>query len=167
MVRVGSLTSGFDHDLHYLISDSVQTHQVLSTPTRTTPSEPRATTGRHLEAADLARVAGIMLRVCKYMRHHCTLLETYHLSSSRTVESRPREDQQSSVVDRASSSQAYGRHHYRRCVTLAARHGLTATARSRTPTRRRQNAGGDHEGGAGFATESNPPPPTTRSAGNR
>ena len=52
-------------------------------------------------------------------------------------------------------------------VTLAARQGLTATARSRTPTRRSQNAGGDPEGGAGFATESNPPPPTTRSAGNR
>ena len=74
----------------------VQTHQVLSTPTRTTPSGPRATTGRHLEASDLSRVAGIMLRVCKYMRHHGTLRETYHLSSSRTAESRP-QDQQSSV----------------------------------------------------------------------
>ena len=92
----------------------VQTHQVLSTPTRTTPSGPRVTTGRYFEASDLARVAGIMPRVCKYMGHHGTLRETYHLSSSRTVESRPREDQQSSVVDRASSSQAYGRHHYRR-----------------------------------------------------
>ena len=96
------------------ITRKVQTHQVLSTPTRTTPSGPRVTTGRYLEASDLARVAGIMPRVCKYMGHHGTLRETYHLSSSRTVESRPREDQQSSFVDRTSASQAYGRHHYRR-----------------------------------------------------
>ena len=71
------------------ITRKVQTHQVLSTPTRTTPSGPRVTTGRYLEASDLARVAGIMLRVCKYMGQRGTLRETYHLSSSRTAESRP------------------------------------------------------------------------------
>ena len=89
-------------------------HQVLSSPTRTTPSGPRVTTGRYLEASDLPRVAAIMPRVCSRMGPHGSTVVTMHLTSSRPPESRPRDGQQPSFDDRASSSQAYGRHHYRR-----------------------------------------------------
>ena len=72
------------------IARKVQTHQVLLTPTRTTPSGPRVTTGRYLEASDLPRVAAIMHRVCSRMGPHGSTVVTMHLTSSRPPESRPR-----------------------------------------------------------------------------
>ena len=60
------------------ITRKVQTHQVLSTPTRTTPSGPRVTTGRYLEASDLPRVAAIMPRVCSRMGPHASRIRRRH-----------------------------------------------------------------------------------------
>ena len=92
------------------ITRKVQTHQVLSTPTRTTPSGPRVTTGRYLEASDLPRVAAIMPRVCSRMGPHGSTVVTMHLTSSRPPESRPRDGQQPSFDDRSDSIPAHGRH---------------------------------------------------------
>ena len=92
------------------ITRKVQTHQVLSTPTRTTPSGPRVTTGRYLEATDLPRVAAIMPRVCSRMGPHGSTVVTMHLTSSRPPESRPRDGQQPSFDDRSDSIPAHGRH---------------------------------------------------------
>ena len=88
----------------------VQTHQVLSTPTRTTPSGPRVTTGRYREASDLPRVAAIIPRVCSRMGPHRSTVVTMHLTSSRPPESRPRDGQQPSFDDRSDSIPAHGRH---------------------------------------------------------
>ena len=92
------------------ITRKVQTHQVLSTPTRTTPSGPRVTTGRYLEASDLPRVVAIMPRVCSRMGPHGSTVVTMHLTSSRPPESRPRDGQQPSFDDRSDSIPAHGRH---------------------------------------------------------
>ena len=76
----------------------------------TTPSGPRVTTGRYLEASDLPRVAAIMLRVCSRMGPHGSTVVTMHLTSSRPSESRPRDGQQPSFDDRSDSIPAHGRH---------------------------------------------------------